>query len=62
MKAHATALLALAMATAVPQANGSMASMPLEDMSPLLPLEQLQAEMLTPLSPASLVVRGRESH
>lgn len=47
---------------AVPQANGSMASMPLEDMSPLLPLEQLQAEMLTPLSPASLVVRGRESH
>ncbi|MHC5347907.1 thiamine pyrophosphate-binding protein [Metapseudomonas furukawaii] len=42
---------------AVPQADGSMTSMPLEDMSPLLPLEQLQAEMLVPLSPVSLAVR-----
>ena len=42
---------------AVPQANGSMASMPLEDMSPLLPLAQLQAEMLVPLSAPSLAVR-----
>lgn len=45
---------------AVPQANGSMASMPLEDMSPLLPLRQLQAEMIVPLSPASLTARGDE--
>lgn len=30
---------------AIPQANGSMTSMPLEDMSPLLPLEVLEAEM-----------------
>lgn len=45
---------------AVPQANGSMASMPLEDMSPLLPLRQLQAEMIVPLSPVSLTARGNE--
>jgi acetolactate synthase-1/2/3 large subunit len=31
-----------------------MMSMPLEDMSPLLPLEQLRAEMLIPLTPQSL--------
>jgi acetolactate synthase-1/2/3 large subunit len=43
---------------AIPQANGSMTSMPLEDMSPLLPLEQLQAEMLVPLSAASHTVRS----
>lgn len=42
---------------ALPQADGAMLSMPLEDMSPLLPLEQLQAEMLIPLSPASLAAR-----
>ncbi|MFA5171896.1 MAG: thiamine pyrophosphate-binding protein [Sulfuriferula sp.] len=41
---------------AIPQANGSMISMPLEDMSPLLPLVQLQQEMLVPLHPASLTV------
>lgn len=46
---------------AVPQANGSMASMPLEDMSPLLPLAQLQAEMLVPLSAASLAARDSEN-
>jgi acetolactate synthase I/II/III large subunit len=39
---------------AIPQADGSMMSMPLEDMSPLLPLEQLRAEMLIPLTPQSL--------
>lgn len=39
---------------ALPQADGSMISMPMEDMSPLLSLEQLQAEMLIPLTPASL--------
>ncbi|MCK9379672.1 MAG: thiamine pyrophosphate-binding protein [Sulfuritalea sp.] len=39
---------------AVAQPDGSMISMPLEDMSPLLPLEQLRAEMLIPLTPQSL--------
>lgn len=38
---------------ALPQADGSMLSMPLEDMSPLLPLAQLEQEMLIPLLPAS---------
>lgn len=42
---------------AIPQADGTMLSMPLEDMSPLLPLAQLQHEMLVPLQPASLNVR-----
>lgn len=41
---------------AMPQADGSMLSMPLEDMSPLLPLSQLQEEMLIPLLPQSLQV------
>jgi acetolactate synthase-1/2/3 large subunit len=39
---------------ALPQADGSMISMPMEDMSPLLPLERLQAEMMIPLTEASL--------
>ncbi|MBN9694518.1 MAG: thiamine pyrophosphate-binding protein [Zoogloea sp.] len=39
---------------AIPRADGSIVSMPLEDMSPLLPLETLKAEMLVPLLPASL--------
>jgi acetolactate synthase-1/2/3 large subunit len=47
---------------AVPQADGSMASMPLEDMSPLLPLAQLQAEMLVSLSKASLAARSKEKN
>lgn len=42
---------------AMPQADGTMISMPLEDMSPLLPLAQLQQEMLIPLHPASLSVK-----
>lgn len=42
---------------ALPQADGTMVSMPLEDMSPLLPLERLEAEMLVPLAPASLAAR-----
>ncbi len=48
---------------ALPQADGSMLSMPLEDMSPLLPLAQLQAEMLIPLLPQSLAARqpGRDA-
>lgn len=41
-------------ASAMPQADGSIISMPLEDMSPLLPLATLQHEMCIPLSEASL--------
>lgn len=44
-------------AAALPQADGSVLSMPLEDMSPLLALERLQAEMLVPLTPASLAAQ-----
>lgn len=39
---------------AIPRADGSIVSMPLEDMSPLLPLDTLKAEMIVPLLPASL--------
>lgn len=39
---------------AIPQPDGSMISMPMEDMSPLLPLDVLASEMLIPLSDASL--------
>lgn len=42
---------------ALPQADGSMLSMPQEDMSPLLSLKQLQAEMLIPLTSASLAAK-----
>lgn len=42
---------------ALPQPDGSMLSMPLEDMSPLLSLAQLQAEMLNPLNPVSIKAR-----
>lgn len=38
---------------AIPQPDGSMLSMPLEDMSPLLPLAELQKNMMIPLLPAS---------
>ncbi len=38
---------------ALPQPDGSMLSMPLEDMSPLLPRDELRANMLVPLDPAS---------
>jgi len=37
----------------MPQADGSIISMPLEDMSPLLPREVLRKEMIVPLHPAS---------
>ena len=43
---------------AIPLPDGSMRSMPLEDMSPLLPLETLRREMSIALSPASLEARG----
>lgn len=39
---------------ALPQPDGSMISMPMEDMSPLLSLETLKKEMLIPLCEASL--------
>jgi acetolactate synthase I/II/III large subunit len=39
--------------SALPQPDGSMLSMPLEDMSPLLPREQLRKEMIVPLHPTS---------
>ena len=42
---------------ALPQKDGSILSMPLEDMSPLLPLEQLQKEMLIDLLPVSVQAR-----
>jgi acetolactate synthase-1/2/3 large subunit len=42
---------------ALPQPDGSIISMPLEDMSPLLPLKVLEAEMIIPLTDASLRCR-----
>jgi acetolactate synthase-1/2/3 large subunit len=38
---------------AIPQADGSIISMPMEDMSPLLPREEFRANMIVPLDPAS---------
>lgn len=43
---------------ALPQADGSMISMPLEDMSPLLPRDEFRANMIVPLDPASESVPG----
>jgi acetolactate synthase-1/2/3 large subunit len=43
---------------ALPQPDGSIISMPLEDMSPLLPRDQLRNEMLIPLHPASELVNA----
>lgn len=45
-------------AAALPQADGTMLSMPLEDMSPLLTLEQLEGEMLVPLTEQSRAARS----
>jgi acetolactate synthase-1/2/3 large subunit len=42
---------------AMPQPDGSIISMPLEDMSPLLTLEELKAEMLVGIDPNSEKVR-----
>ncbi|MDM9593128.1 thiamine pyrophosphate-binding protein [Pseudomonas guariconensis] len=42
---------------AIPQADGSMTSMPLEDMSPMLPLAVLEEEMAGNLTPVSRRVR-----
>jgi acetolactate synthase-1/2/3 large subunit len=38
---------------ALPQADGTIRSMPLEDMSPLLPRDEFRANMIVPLDPAS---------
>ncbi|THF65678.1 thiamine pyrophosphate-binding protein [Pseudothauera nasutitermitis] len=43
---------------ALPQADGGMLSMPLEDLSPLLPLQTLENEMRVPLLPASRQARA----
>jgi acetolactate synthase-1/2/3 large subunit len=40
-------------AAAMPQPDGTMRSMPLEDMSPLLSREELRENMIVPLDPAS---------
>lgn len=42
---------------AIPRLDGSIVSMPLEDMSPLLPLAELEANMLAPLAEASFEAR-----
>ena len=44
-------------AAALPQPDGSMLSMPLEDMSPLLTLPDLESEMIVPLTPQSRAAR-----
>lgn len=43
---------------ALPQPDGSMLSMPLEDMTPLLPLDTLRDEMLVSLLDASVMARS----
>lgn len=43
---------------ALPQQDGSMLSMPLEDMSPLLSLAELEAQMIVPLLPQSRTARS----
>lgn len=45
-------------AAAMPQKDGSIISMPLEDMTPLLSLQELQSEMVVPLSQQSWAARG----
>jgi len=45
--------------SAIPQPDGSMISMPMEDMSPLLPLEVLEKEMIVPLTGESMKVTSR---
>jgi acetolactate synthase-1/2/3 large subunit len=44
--------------SALPQPDGSMRSMPLEDMTPLLPLDTLRAEMVVDLTDLSLAARN----
>jgi acetolactate synthase-1/2/3 large subunit len=44
--------------SAMPQPDGSIVSMPLEDMAPLLPLAELEENMTVPLSAASRTARS----
>lgn len=44
-------------AAAIPQMDGSMLSMPLEDMTPLLPLEVMKDQMLIPILDSSIKAR-----
>ena len=44
--------------SAIPQKDGSIISMPLEDMSPLLPIEVLEREMMIPLTEQSIRSRS----
>lgn len=44
--------------SALPQSDGSMISMPLEDMTPLLPLGTIKAEMIVALTDQSLKARN----
>ena len=46
--------------SAIPQPDGSMISMPLEDMTPLLPLDELHSQMILPLDPNSLSAREKK--
>jgi acetolactate synthase-1/2/3 large subunit len=51
---HVVANEALApKSAALPQPDGSIISMPLEDMSPLLPRDELRENMLVPFDPIS---------
>jgi acetolactate synthase-1/2/3 large subunit len=43
----------------IPKTNGQMSSMPLEDMHPLLSIEELKREMLVPLTQASYEAREK---
>jgi len=46
---------------AVPQPDGTLLSMPLEDMTPLLPREELRAQMLVPLTPESEAIMDEQA-
>ncbi len=45
--------------SAIPLKNGKIISMPIEDMSPLLPIETLMEEMLNKIDPASIKARKK---
>ena len=46
--------------SAIPLPNGSIVSMPLEDMSPLLEIEELQKEMIVAISKRSYEARSKK--
>jgi acetolactate synthase-1/2/3 large subunit len=47
--------------TAIPQSDGTIISMPLEDMSPLLPIDELRSNLLFAPATASLRARGLDN-